>query len=254
LHVAVGSILAASASGCLRARSIGHFGDAAFYHVQDHYRVRYASAESRSLMSHETWTLDNFTSNVEGRPVEPRAESWYWDDYDLSALGIPGGRRARRRVRMVRTPRVDLRFVHRQGAGEIWARSALLHEAWARQPLDALMRYSVEAIAAHHPGAPMLVPRIPPVSPGLRLVREGAAQIDGHPAYFMTFDERTRSRSGQWVEERFTVVGVRPSRPWVTRRNRAPMLLVFGLASRPAQHDGLLEDFERLVSRVDLAP
>lgn len=251
--IALVGFLAVAASGCLRARPIGHFGGAAFYHGQDHYRVRYAAAESRSLMSDETWLLDNFTSSVEYGPLEARTEDWYWDDYDLTALGIADGRRARRRVRLVRVPRVDLRFVHRGGAGEIWARSALLHEAWARQPLDALMRYSVEAIAARHAGAPVLVPRVSPVSPYVRVVREGPARIDGRPAYFVTFDERTQARSGQWIEERFTVVGVRPSRPWSNRRHRAPMLLVFGLASRPGQHDALLEDFEQLVSRVDLA-
>ena len=252
-RLAILATLATCASGCLPARPIGHFGGAAFYHGQDHYRVRYSAVESRSLMNEDDWLLDNFRSEVEGGPLEARTEDWYWDNYDLGALGLPTTRRSRRRPRLTQVPRMDLRFVHERGAGEIWARSALLHQAWARQPLDALMRYAVEAIAARHAGAPLLVPRVSPVSPFVRTVREGAAQVDGQPAYFVTFDERTRGARGQWVEERFTVVGVRPSRPWVLRGNRAPILLVFGLASTPARHESLLADFEGLVRRVDLA-
>jgi hypothetical protein len=233
-------VLAALAlAGCLARAPIGRFDHDAFYHVRDHYRVRYVGNDRAQGVLPRGWRLDNFALDPEGEPVRALTGLEHRVFYSLAQPG-------RRRSRMYEVERYDLHFV-REGGGEMFARTVPVGASNRDYGLRALMRGSVS------PGALMsdsnVLGRESIAGAYVEPLREGWAQVDARNAYFVTFD--LRAPSG--VAERVTIVGLE-ARPWNMGRGRLrfPILLVFGYASPPAMHDALRPDFESFVRRVDI--
>ncbi len=223
--------------GCHR-RTIGHFGDGAFYHARGHYRVRYEPNAQRLLPSR--WHLTNYAHDDDGRPTFARPEVHGFDRLETGWLGGRG------RLTFA-IPRVDLHYRDERGDAEIWARTMVIPRAWESVPTEPLMHTIVAALV--DPSAPMdpLGRRFQPTQ--LIVRRSGDARVDGRPAYWIELDV-TRGL----VEQRVTVVGMHISQPWQVRRHgRFPMMVVFGFASAPEEHESVRRDFAHFVSRVDLA-
>lgn len=92
-----------------------------------------------------------------------------------------------------------------------------------------------------------------------RVQREGVAQVNGRNAYYVTFEvvdvDRLRAQP-EARGEMLTLIFVRPGEHrWltgVTSGLELPMVVLFGLASRPEHHEQHREAFASLVSRVDV--
>jgi hypothetical protein len=238
--------LSAALLGCKTRREVGHFGDRAFYHARDHYRIRYRpdGEETGSLLP-PGWSIDNYAVGAEGRPTVASREPRFWTGY---AVEHPRGG-----TRHIRAERIDLRFVRSGDPAMIWARTVPTSESWADAPLEQIVRGGVRGLASGARPGLDLFGRDPPLG-GRTMVRvrdEGPAQVDGRPAYFSTFD-LIRTPAGS--VDRVTVVVARPgSHRWRYRRWSFPMLLIFGYVSSPATHEGYRRDFAGFVSRVDIA-
>lgn len=240
--------VACLAAGCLPTRRVGHFGDNAFYHARDHYRVRYMDGAEGLLP--DRWVLENFELREDGTPDAARVEpdDAFLDHYALSQFAPV------RRETAFSGERVDLRYVLDDGVGEIYARTLPVPPAWDRAPLSAMMRRAVVSMTAPLAQAPNLLGhRIPPGT-SVHLRGEGTAMVDGVRAHFVTFDLIQTNPGGAERVRRVSVVGVRPDNfRYRVHRWALPMMVVFGHISAPDEHDAQRSDFESFVSRVDFA-
>lgn len=235
------------ASGCLPTRRVGHFGDNAFYHARDHYRVRYLDDAGRSLLP-ESWALENFELHDDGSPDAARLtpDDAFLDHYAMSQFAP-----VRREVAFS-GERVDLRYVREDGVGEIYARTLPVPPAWDAAPLSAMMRRAVVSMGAPLAQAPNLLGHRVPVGVSVHLRGEGSAIVDGYSAYFVTFDLIQTDGNAERVR-RVSIVGVRPDHSYRVRRWQLPMMVVFGHISSPDDHVSQRATFESFVSRVDFS-
>lgn len=242
--------IAAALGGCLQPRFVGHFGDNAFYHTRDHYRVRYLEGTQRLLP--EGWTLENFeTDDESGAPTFAREEpsAAYVEQHGMSSYAPV------RREYAFTTERIDLRYSRSEGVGEIYARTLPLPPGWARAQLSTVMRRAVISIGAPMQQAPDLLGHRVPGGTVVHLRGEGPAEVDGRSAYYVTFDLIRTYENGESQVRRVSLVGLRPEAHRIrVRRWRLPMMVVFGHISAPDAHLEQRPDFESFVSRVDFAP
>lgn len=240
----IAAVVLGLVAGCKETRSVGHFGDTAFHHVRDHYRIRYLPEGERLLPP--PWRLANYELDASGAPAEASQDAAYWTGY---AVDHP-----RAGVRQVRAERVDLRYEHQANGAMLWARTVPTSEGWADAPVGAILRDAVRGMASGEPRGLDLVGH--PLAQGRRtevaLIGQGPAVVDGVAAHWATFDLASPNAG---VIDRYTVVLVRPPNGrWRYERWSFPMLLILGYASRPSQHAALRPTFEGFVERVDFAP
>lgn len=242
--------LAALATGCMRPRAIGHFGDGAFYLTRGHYRVRYVSEDAPRLLS-DAWRLESYRFDERGHPIEGSRDERFLSTYDEQALS-PAYRS--RRSRPLVMERYDLWFEHEDGRGAIWARSAPLAHRWSGMDPVHLAHAGVYGIDGRWGPPPDLVGLGSPTHFLVGVHRERPARVDGHSAYTMTFDLVPRANPGAQPSRTTIVVVQPPSAVLAERRLRARMAVVFGCTSAPEAHEEIVADLERLVRRVDFAP
>ncbi len=232
------------ASGCLPGRPMGHFGERAFYHTRDHYRVRYLAADSPRLLP-PSWTLETYEHDARGRPTAPSSDPRFYADYRIDHP-------RRRNVRYMRAERFDLRFVEEDGSA-MWSRTMYLHGAWLKVPLARLLAAGVSPMEFERLPMPDLLDlRERRQESRTRLVEEGPVRVDGQEAYFLTFDLETHESRGSVVVSRVTLVGVVPPHGARWQRRELPSLVLFAYTTPPASHDEHRAAFESFVSRVDL--
>ena len=244
VYVACVILIASAVAGCKRARFVGHFDDDAFYHVRDHYRVRYRAGDGRLLPP--GWRIVNYERDGETERPTVAVES----DAFVTHYAVDHGRRG---TRQVRAESVDLRFEHEEFPAMMWARTVPTSETWAEAPLAMMLRDAVRGLSTGAPAGLDLVGQ--PLAPGhaldAELLEDGDAVVDGLSARWARFDLRNRDTR---AVDRFTVVMLRPGENrWRYRRYNFPMLVVLGYVSRPARHAALRPVFESFVSRVDVA-
>lgn len=229
--------IALGLGGCL-SRPIGHFGEGAFYHARGHYRIRYGAGEPQLLP--EPWQLANYDADADGRPTEEQMGPG--STVTLDAQWLAG----RGRSHTFEVPRVDL--LYRRPGAAIWVRTVVIPRAWAQATPGSILHGWAEA--ATQGGAD-----IDPVhsrDPGQEatVTHYGEATVDGLPAHWVELEVHR----GDTPLSRVTWVGVRPrDHQWRWhRRHGFPMMLVFGFASAPNEHESVRRDFEQLVRRVDI--
>ena len=217
--------------GCARGGT-GHFGDHAYYTPRSHYRIRYPEGQTHLLSA--DWTVANFRAEEQGQPFVRR--QFAARSGRLSSFALPGAS-----MSLISLP-IDL--VLAEGSdSEIWVRTVVLPPAWRTVPTWALLNSWAQALASRSSSlAPTGAP--PPV-----VIRaQGNARVDGRAARWLELDIH---RNGG--EQRITLVALRTERGWrIRRRQSAPILLVFGLLSSAEHHENARQDFQRLISRVDL--
>ncbi|MCB9592066.1 MAG: hypothetical protein H6719_04980 [Sandaracinaceae bacterium] len=227
--------LAALASGCASRRPIGHFGDGAFYHTRGHYRIRYGSAPTRLLP--DGWRLTNYDHGDDGAPTAEHV-----DEVEIDASMLMG----RGRAQGIRVPKIDLLYQQEDGDGEIWVRTMVLPAGWEQASAEQVLQTWASSVEQGH----LTVDPLGRMPAGhATLTHWGSAVVDGEAAHWVELDV---NRGG--VDQRVTVVGVRPGHHhWRRgRRQRFPMLLMFGYVSSPDEHEAVRHDFEQLVRRVDI--
>lgn len=245
-------VIVVALAGCGR-RHIGHFGEGAFYHVHDHYRIRYDQPEDPRLMS-APWVLENYLHDGDGNPTVARDDERFFAWYQAQGEGRPRGR-------PVRVPRVDLLFRRGSTPAHVWVRSLPLDDAWAGKSLSSIVADALHALSTGEP-APDLFGRPGPSRRDLaiRVLSRGPAVVDGRAAWSATFDLGTRrppieTEDVPTMRERVTLVLV-DSGSTISIGGRAfPIVLVAGCSSRPddAEHDARRAELAALVRRVDLA-
>lgn len=240
-------------AGC-RAREVGHFGEGAFYHVRDHYRVRYGTEgdPARALLPAE-WRIDNYQVDGNGRPTLARRARRFRIDYTIEhASG--------HRVRVRGVELFDLRYTNRRDGAVIFARTLPLSTSAADRELEGLMRDYVDRASGGSYVAVSLLgrPAVLEQRWAPRVLREGPAVVSGQPGYYATVEmvdvDRHRvdpSSRGETI----TLVMMRPGHHrWRAGESALPMLVLFGLATRPEHHDEHLEQLRSFISRVDVRP
>lgn len=238
-------------SGCKRI-AVGYFGDAAFYHLRGHYRVRYLPGEPMRLLP-AGWELDNFATDGEGRPTVALLHERFWTDLSIETD-------VNRKV-PARAEAVDLRFVHQRDGAVIFTRTLPLPSTADGRDLQVLARDFVDRTSG---GSYSLVsvlgePAVREQRFAPRVLREGPATVNGQPAYYTRFElvdvDRAQAAGGA-PGEMLTLVFIRPGnhvwRSGVDSRLELPMVLVAGLASRPERHDEHRDAFAAFVSRIDV--
>ncbi|MFK7986461.1 MAG: hypothetical protein AB8I08_10545 [Sandaracinaceae bacterium] len=231
--------------GCLPQRLSGHFGEAAYYHHRDHYRVRYADghAEARHLLD-APWRLANFEADENGRPSHVPTGEENASLYDRQRYVSGRGRRT------FRLARYDLEYRHADNGSVVYARTVPLRHPWTDDTLPVLMRRTIASLLTPGADAPDLLGRtLGTEALQLRILREGPTTVDGQPAHAIRFALRT----GEDRQETITLVGVKARRP-LRQGRRVPAMVVFGLISAPGDHAAGQDALVSLVSRVDLNP
>lgn len=241
-------------AGC-RARELGHFGPGGFYHVRDHYRVRYdASGEAAYALLPPEWAIENYQVGSDGRPTVANPADRYWTSFLIE--------RSDGRAEIVRRSEIfDLRYVHRRDGSVIFARTVPLPSTMAERDLQVIMRDYVDRSSGGTYAAVSLFGEtgVRERRAAPRVVAEGSARVSGLAAYYATVEivdvDRHRvdpSAHGEMV----TLVMMRPGRHlWRSPGGATlPMLLLFGYAARPELHSAHLSDFTGFVSRVDVRP
>lgn len=238
ITLALGASLLA---GCLPSRTVGHFGEGAFYHMHDDYRIRYADPDGRTLLG-PSWELLNYDVGEDGHPSFARTGGDY-DDLVQLGLFVPT-----RRPHTLHIPRVDVRYRDAERRSEIWVRTVPLTQGWGTANIQQVLHASITAMNRPMVGAPDLLGR--PWQGARTEVRDfGRAQVDGYVASFAELD-----LVGQ-TTERITLVAMHPGAHHIrVSRWRTPALIVFGLSTPPETHAALRPEFESLVSRVDIRP
>lgn len=237
------ALVALVLAGCVGPRAVGHFGENAFYHARDHYRVRYLPHAPQYSLLPEGWRLESYVFDDAGRPLEASRDPRFVQLYDADTRSG--------RVAQVLAERFDLYFAEDSGDATMWARTMPLDGYWQGLDIAFLMRAAVAHIGRD--------PRAPDVlgTRGYRfladVIGDRSARVDGHRAHAVTFDVRMPAGENSVAQRRVTVVGIEiEHHRWREGRVRRPMLLVFGYASSPSAHLATRATFERFVSRVDL--
>jgi hypothetical protein len=241
LAIALLAACLALVGGCKRATDVGHFGNGAFYHARDHYRVRYLEGADRERgLLPSAWRIANFTLE---RGV-PSTAAHGDENYAVYQLPNRNGRRV-----ATRAAAFDLRYQH-WDRSVIWARTLPAEPEAEHASSAALLDSYVRSAAAQPADTQMGLGFFVQGMPEWRFLRRGPATVDGRSGAHATLDVR---RAGGSQVSRITLVIVRSEHVFRARAGTFPMFVVFGLASPPDRHRDHLADLESLVSRVDLA-
>jgi hypothetical protein len=234
------------ATGCVDRSHVGYFDDHAFYHVRQHYRVRYAPEGRgvRALLGPD-WRPLNIRYE-DGLPSECR-----WAPEDRTKIYLDADGDGRSEVQ-VTAERFDLQFEHRQSGATVLARTTPIAHALRDRRLDVLVHEILERVASSSSRGPGAVEVT-------RVLHEGPATVGGAEAYHAIFEGAALGPTGDVIArstDRAHLVLVRPTTRWfeggADRSGRsAPMIVSFWLVSRREHFDSLDPAFSELLGRID---